>query len=218
MSLSDRTQEVHRWTDPSYSLKLAMFTYGLMCDVLPRNTWLAAGYPGGGLRRRSTFSALAQATTATGEGGAAYSLAPVFEDRVGEWWPQVRAYIQDTHLTLQVQYAPRQQLPSSPSPPLTSHRSTYTRKPPTTHTTTRSASRSSRWTACSWPSRARRRGRCRTPRRARPWCRRWRGWTWGSRGCATRWSAPSPTRTTRRRWVHRRPRHPPMHLFTRIAR
>ena len=64
---SHRAQEVHRWTDPSYSLKLAMFTYGLMCDVLPRNTWLAAGYPGGGgLRRRSTFSALAQATTATG--------------------------------------------------------------------------------------------------------------------------------------------------------
>jgi hypothetical protein len=95
----------------------------------------------------------------------------------------------------------------------------YTKTTHTTpHTTTRSASRSSRWTACSWPSRARRRGRCRTPRRARPWCRRWRGWTWGSRGCATRWSAPSPTRTTRRRWVHRRPRHPPMHLFTRIAR
>ena len=96
-------QEVHRWTDPSHSLKLAMFTYGLMCDVLPRNTWLAAGYPDGGgmMRRRSTFSMLAQAATATGDGGRAYSLAPVFEERVGEWWPQVRAFVQDTRLTLQ---------------------------------------------------------------------------------------------------------------------
>ena len=40
-------EELLRCSEPDYSMRLAMFTFGLMFDVLPRMSWLQAGYPEG---------------------------------------------------------------------------------------------------------------------------------------------------------------------------
>ena len=61
-------EELLRCSEPDYSMRLAMFTFGLMFDVLPRMTWLEAGYPEGRQstrsgRRSSTLTQLALQTT-----------------------------------------------------------------------------------------------------------------------------------------------------------
>jgi len=60
-------EELLRCSEPDYSMRLAMFTFGLMFDVLPRMTWLEAGHPEGRStrsgRRSSTLTQLALQTT-----------------------------------------------------------------------------------------------------------------------------------------------------------